>query len=106
MLGVNIETDMRQEAFDHVQSLSFSYFDNEKTGTRVARLTKDLEEIGQVAHHGPEDAFIAVSTVSGAVILIFVEHPVLAGKTVAELPAVIWVTSRYGGAFTATWREI
>ena len=106
MLGVNIETDMRQEAFDHVQSLSFSYFDNEKTGTLVARLTKDLEEIGEVAHHGPEDAFIAVMTLIGAFILMFLAHPVLAAITFAVLPAVIWLTSRYGGAFTRTWREI
>ncbi len=106
MLGVNIETDMRQEAFDHVQSLSFGYFDNEKTGTLVARLTKDLEEIGEVAHHGPEDAFIAVMTLIGAFLLMFAAHPTMATITLAVLPFVIWLTSRYGGAFTRTWREI
>lgn len=106
MLGVNIETDMRQQAFDHVQDLSFSYFDNQKTGTLVGRLTKDLEEIGEVAHHGPEDAFIAVMTLIGAFVLMFMANAQLAGITVAILPLVIWLTSRYGGAFTRTWREI
>lgn len=106
MLGVNIETDMRQQAFDHVQALSFSYFDNQKTGTLVGRLTKDLEEIGEVAHHGPEDAFIAVMTLIGAFVLMFMANTQLAAITVAILPLVIWLTSRYGAAFTRTWREI
>lgn len=106
MLGINIETDMRQEAFDHVQELSFSYFDNQKTGKLVGRLTKDLEEIGEVAHHGPEDAFIAVMTLVGAFVLMFIANPALATITACVLPLVIWLTSRYGAAFTRTWREI
>ena len=60
MLGISIETDMRRKAFDHLQKLSFRYFDDQKTGHLVARLTKDLEEIGEVAHHGPEDVFICL----------------------------------------------
>src|SRR5690625_1597423 len=106
MLGINIETDMRQEAFDHVQTLSFSYFDNQKTGKLVGRLTKDLEEIGEVAHHGPEDAFIAVMTIIGAFALMFSANAQLATITVLTLPLVIWLTSRYGGEFTRTWRRI
>ena len=66
MLGINIETEMRRRAFDHLQKLSFGYFDNVKTGHLVGRLTKDLEEIGEIAHHGPEDLFIAVMTFIGA----------------------------------------
>src|SRR5690625_2630997 len=106
MLGINIETDMRQEAFDHVQTLSFDYFDNQKTGKLVGRLTKDLEEIGEVAHHGPEDAFIAIMTLIGAFALMFTANAALAGITVLILPLVIWLTSRYGGEFTRTWRRI
>jgi ATP-binding cassette, subfamily B, bacterial len=71
MLGINIETDMRANAFDHLQRLSFGYFDDQKTGHLVGRLTKDLEEIGEVAHHGPEDAFVAVMTLVGALALMF-----------------------------------
>ena len=62
MLGINIETEMRRKSFDHLQKLSFRFYDNQKTGHLVARVTKDLEEIGEVAHHGPEDVFIAVMT--------------------------------------------
>ena len=66
MLGINIETDMRKKLFDHVQKLSFRFFDNTKTGHLISRMTNDLFEIGEVAHHGPEDMFIAVMTLIGA----------------------------------------
>lgn len=66
MLGVNIETDMRRNVFEHLQKLSFRYFDNTKTGHLIARITNDLQDIGEIAHHGPEDIFIAVMTLLGA----------------------------------------
>ena len=66
VLGINIETTLRERAFDHLQKLSFRFYDGQKTGHLVARVTKDLEEIGEVAHHGPEDLFIAVMTLLGA----------------------------------------
>ena len=69
---------MRRKAFDHLQKLSFGFFDNQKTGHLVARLTKDLEEIGEVAHHGPEDVFIAVMTLLGAFALMFAVNAKLA----------------------------
>lgn len=106
MLGVNIETDMRQKAFNHLQKLSFGYFDNQKTGHLVSRLTKDLEEIGEVAHHGPEDMFIAVMTLVGAFILMFNVNVKLALITASIVPIIFWLTSRYGGRMTRTWREL
>lgn len=65
-LGINIESDMRQQAFNHVQKLSFKFFDNTKTGHLMSRMTNDLFDIGEMAHHGPEDMFIAVMTFFGA----------------------------------------
>ena len=65
-LGINIETEMRARAFDHLQKLSWRWYDTQRTGHLVARVTRDLEEIGEVAHHGPEDLFIAVMTFAGA----------------------------------------
>src|SRR5690606_40460233 len=61
MLGINIETDMRRKAFEHLQKLSFRYYDEQKTGHLVGRIAKDLEDIGELAHHGPEDVIIAVT---------------------------------------------
>src|SRR5215203_3638641 len=65
MLGINIETDLRRTMFNHIQKLSFSFFDNHKTGHLLSRISTDLMDIGEVAHHGPEDAFIAVITLIG-----------------------------------------
>lgn len=61
-LGINIETDMRQQLFEHVQKQSFRFFDDTKTGHIMSRITNDLFDIGEMAHHGPEDFFIAVMT--------------------------------------------
>ncbi|WP_462121502.1 ABC transporter ATP-binding protein [Methylorubrum thiocyanatum] len=104
VLGINIETEMRARAFDHLQKLSFRFFDGQKTGHLVARVTKDLEEIGEVAHHGPEDVFIAVMTLVGAFVLMFLVHPPLALMTLAILPLIAFVTIRYGGRMTRNWQ--
>ncbi len=104
VLGINIETEMRPRAFDHLQKLSFRFYDNQKTGHLVARVTKDLEEIGEVAHHGPEDLFIAVMTLLGAFGLMLFVHPPLALMTAAILPVIAFVTLRYGGRMTRNWQ--
>jgi ATP-binding cassette subfamily B protein len=106
MLGINIETEMRRKAFEHLQKLSFAYFDNQKTGRLVGRLTKDLEEVGEVAHHGPEDVFIAVMTFVGAFILMLYVSVPLALVTAAVVPLIVWVTAHYGGRMTANWRTL
>jgi len=103
MLGINIETEMRRRSFDHLQKLSFRFYDNEKTGHLVARVTKDLEEIGEIAHHGPEDVFIAVMTFLGAFVLMFTVNPQLALLTGILVPIIAWVSSRYGRKMTRTW---
>jgi ATP-binding cassette subfamily B protein len=106
MLGINIETEMRRRSFDHLQKLSFRFYDNNKTGHLLARVTKDLEEIGEVAHHGPEDLFIAVMTFLGAFALMYWVNPQLALITAAAVPLVAWVTSRYGGRMTRNWQAL
>ena len=106
MLGINIETEMRRRAFDHLQRLSFSYFDRVRTGKLVARVTRDLEEIGEVAHHGPEDLFIAVMTFVGAFLLMLTIDVELALITAAIVPACVAIVVVYGGRMTRTWRDI
>ena len=104
VLGINIETTMRERAFDHLQKLSFRFYDGQKTGHLVARVTKDLEEIGEVAHHGPEDLFIAVMTLVGAFALMLMVHAPLALITAAILPVIAFVSIRYGGRMTRNWQ--
>jgi ATP-binding cassette, subfamily B, bacterial len=106
MLGINIETELRRRAFDHLQNLPFRFYDNNKTGHLIGRVTKDLEDIGEVAHHGPEDLFIAIMTFIGAFILMFSLHPPLAWITAIIVPLVLWVTTRYGTKMTRTWRDL
>lgn len=105
-LGISIETDMRRQAFDHIQKLSFRYFDNTKTGQLITHVTKDLEEVGEVAHHGPEDLFIAIMTFIGAFILMFTVHWQLALVTTIIVPFMTWLVSRYGARMTLTWQGL
>ncbi|MBD3844892.1 ABC transporter ATP-binding protein [Bosea sp. SSUT16] len=103
-LGINIETEMRRRAFDHLQKLSFRFYDDQKTGHLVARVTKDLEEIGEVAHHGPEDLFIAVMTFVGAFLLMLSVHVHLALITALIVPLAGFIVARYGGRMTTNWQ--
>ncbi|WP_077294759.1 ABC transporter ATP-binding protein [Yersinia proxima] len=105
-LGVGIETDMRRQAFSHLQKLSFSYYDNMKTGHIITHVTKDLEEVGEIAHHGPEDLFIAVMTFIGAFILMASVHLPLALLTIVIVPFMTYLVSRYGAQMTDTWRRL
>ena len=106
VLGVSIETDMRRQVFDHLQKLSFRFFDNNKTGHLITHVTKDLEDVGEVAHHGPEDIFLAVMTFVGAFILMFVTNWKLASITVVIVPIVTWLVSKYGSRMTLNWQEL
>ncbi len=106
MLGINIETELRRRAFDHLQRLPFRFYDNNKTGHLIGRVTKDLEDIGEVAHHGPEDLFIAVMTFIGAFALMFAVHAPLAWITAVIVPLILWFTTRYGTKMTRTWRDL
>jgi len=92
-LGINIETDMRRELFNHVQKQSFRFFDNTKTGNIMSRITNDLFDIGEFAHHGPEDFFIAIMTFVGAFIIMFNINPTLALVAIIMVPILIFVVS-------------
>lgn len=105
-LGINIETEMRARAFDHLTRLSWRWYDRTRTGKLVARVTRDLEEIGEVAHHGPEDAFIALMTFVGAFVLMFWIDPQLALIVALIVPAMLMLIIVYGGRMTRTWRAI
>ncbi|MDF2960118.1 MAG: transporter ATP-binding protein [Paenibacillus sp.] len=96
-LGIQIEYDMRQKLFQHVQKLSFRFFDNHKTGHLMSRMTNDLFEIGELAHHGPEDVFIAVMTFIGAFGIMFALNWQLACITFIALPLLTWLIAICNG---------
>lgn len=100
MLGINIETDMRKALFEHVQKLSFRFFDNNKTGHLLSRMTNDLFEIGEVAHHGPEDMFIAAMTLLGAFGIMATINLELALLSFVIVPIVLWLVLYFNGKMT------
>ena len=106
LLGINIETEMRRRAFDHLQKLSFTFYDNSKTGNLITHVTKDLEDVGEVAHHGPEDLFLALMTFIGAFALMFLVNVQLALLTTVITPAVTVVSLRYGSRMTQNFRAL
>ena len=87
-LGINIETDMRRKLFAHLQKHSFEYYDEKKTGELMSRLTTDLFDISEVAHHGPEDVFITVMSICGAFVLMWNVHEQLAIGTIILIPVL------------------
>lgn len=102
-LGINIETDMRRQLFSHVQKQSFRFFDNTKTGHIMSRITNDLFDIGELAHHGPEDAFIAVMTLLGAFSIMLTINVQLALVTIIAVPFLIWLISYANVRMNKSW---
>jgi len=71
VLGVRMEADMRSEFFVHLQKLPFKFFDNNRTGNLMSRMVNDLNQITELAHHGPEDILISVCMFAGSFIVLF-----------------------------------
>lgn len=105
-LGVNIETDMRQDLFQHVQRQSFRFFDNTKTGHLMSRITNDLFDIGEFAHHGPEDLFIAFMTFIGAFALMFNINFHLSVIILIIVPILIWLITYSNIKMNKAWKSM
>lgn len=96
ILGVRIENEMRQDLFNHLQDLSFSYFDRTKTGTIMSRITNDLFQIAEIAHHGPEDFLISILTIALAYIFMFRVSVPLALVSLIPLPIMLFYGIVFG----------
>ena len=94
LLGVRIEADIRSDLFSHMQDLSFSFYDKNRTGQLMSRVTGDLFEITELAHHGPEDLFISVVTLTGAFCVMLTIRWELALIVFAVVPLFILFTVR------------
>ena len=95
MMGVRIEADIRRDLFGHMQDLSFSFYDKNRTGQLMSRATNDLFEVTELAHHGPEDLFISAVTLVGAfcmmvriqwklALIVFAVVPIFVGFTILQ----------------------
>ncbi|WP_088035980.1 ABC transporter ATP-binding protein [Evansella clarkii] len=105
-LGINIETDMREELFQHVQKQSFRYFDNTKTGHIMSRFTNDLFDIGELAHHGPEDMFIAIMTFVGAFWIMLTINVNLALVILLIVPILVGLIIFCNLQMNKAWRQM
>lgn len=72
IMGARMESDMRKDLFEQYQKLSFSYYDTHNTGVMMSRVTSDLFDISEFAHHGPENLFISLVKVLGSFVIMFV----------------------------------
>lgn len=88
VMGAKIETDMRHDLFSHLQKLSFSYFSSHKVGQIMSRITSDLFDITEFAHHGPEEFFIAGLKITVSFIILFGVNPLLTLIVFAVLPLI------------------
>ena len=91
-MGVLIEADMRRDVFDHMQDLSCSFYDKNRTGVLMSRITSDLFEITELAHHGPENLLICSMTIVGALAVMFTIEWRLALTLAVVLPLCLWFT--------------
>ena len=92
MMGVRIEADIRRDLFGHMQDLSFSFYDKNRTGQLMSRATNDLFEITELAHHGPEDLFISAITLIGALCMMVAIQWKLALIVFAVVPIFVAFT--------------
>ena len=89
VMGAKIEYDMRADIFAHFQKLSFSFYDNQKTGQLMSRITTDLFDITELMHHGPENIILSIIKIVGAFIILMSISPILAGAAFLVLPLMI-----------------
>ena len=110
IMGAEIEYEMRAEIFEHYQKLSFSFFDNQKVGQLMSRITADLFDISELMHHGPENLILSIFKIVGAFVILMNISPALAVAAFAILPVMIFyafhLNVRMGKAFKRNRVEI
>lgn len=105
IMGTKIETEMRRDMFAHLEKLPFSFFDDTKVGTLMSRITNDLFDVTEFAHHCPEEFFIAgIKIAASFIILCFMNVP-LTLIVFAALPVMIIVLSRFNHKFREAMRK-
>lgn len=110
VLGVRIQGDMRRDLFYHVETLSFSFFDENKTGSVMSRIVNDLQQVSELAHHAPEDVFNSCISVIGALVMLCTINGWLALIVLLYIPLMLTFAARarvnMNKAFTATRKQV
>ena len=91
-MSMGIENDMRRDLFKHIESLSFRFFDNTRTGQRLSRITSDIVEISELTFRGPNDVFVCGISMLGTITMMLYMNPVLGSLISALLLLKAWHT--------------
>ncbi|MBP3706293.1 MAG: ABC transporter ATP-binding protein [Clostridia bacterium] len=105
IMGTKIETDMRHDMFSHLQKLSFSYYDNTKVGSIMSRITSDLFDVTEFAHHCPEEIFIAFIKIAAAFIILCTINIPLTLIIFSVVPPMIIVLRLFNRKMKSGFRE-
>ncbi|MGV8830460.1 MAG: ABC transporter ATP-binding protein [Devosia sp.] len=97
VMGARIEADVRRELFEHCQKLSFSFYDRQRVGQLMSRISNDSLWLGELFHHGPEDLAIGLLKFCGAMIVLTVIDPVLAGLIALLVPFAVLYARHFNG---------
>lgn len=103
--GIRVEADIRADLFKHMQELSFDFYDRNRTGQMMSRLTTDLFELTELAHHGPEDLLTSCVTIIGALIVLFKIQWKLALVVALTIPLFLFVVMTMRRSMGAASRE-
>lgn len=110
VLGVRIQGDMRVDLFRHIERLSFTFYDENKTGSVMSRLTSDLFEVSELAHHGPEDLFNSCLSIVGSLVILTTINGWLALAVLLYVPLMIlfagFARTKMNTAFTNSRKRV
>ena len=104
-MGAKIERNMRNEIFSHYQKLSFAFYDNQKVGHLLSRITSDLFDISELLHHGPEDLVISIIKFAGAFIILLHINVRLAVAAFFFVPFLILYAFIYNKKMKSAFKE-
>jgi ATP-binding cassette subfamily B protein len=105
IMGARMEYDLRNEIFNHLQKLSFNYYDNQKTGQIMSRITNDLFEITELYHHGPEDLLISLTKLIGSFCILYRINAPLTLVVFAFIPPMGWFAFHYNRKMRQAFRK-
>ena len=105
VLGVRIQGDMRRDLFRHIETLPFSYFDENKTGSIMSRLLNDLFEVSELAHHAPEDLFNSFLSIVGAIVMLCLINPWLGLIVLCYIPLMVVFAAKARVKMSAAFDE-
>jgi len=105
VLGVRIQGDMRKDLFHHIETLSFSFFDENKTGNIMSRILNDLFEVSELAHHAPEDLFNSFISIIGAIVMLCLINPWLGLIVLCYIPFMILFAAKARIKMSAAFDE-